>query len=257
MSKAHRTAVRTAECQAPGCDKPQHSRVYCSAHASRLRRTGSLGDTPIGEYARQGCLAGDCDKPHARNGYCVKHATRIERHGDPDIVLPDATQLHRVGAEAPRWTGDEATYGAVHKRHDAELGPAKDHPCVDCDEAAVNWSYDGGCPDEKVEDGLLYCVHNEHYSPRCWHHHRIKDGLIKSHCKRGHLLPEFEPGVRRHCQECRADAGRQRIAAMTAAKHALGVPWRRYLAVFGQSGVMAECVLWAAEACAAAEARGE
>ena len=82
-----------------------------------------------------------------------------------------------VGADHPSWKGDDVLYEQVHYRMDRSLGKAKYTDCTDCGDgtAAADWSYDGGCADERIWHGHPYCPHPEHYHPRCRHHHRVLD----------------------------------------------------------------------------------
>lgn len=70
------------------------------------------------------------------------------------------------------WRGDEASYKAIHLR----LGAPGQHACVDCRKHAEEWSYCGNCGAEQVsEEGVPYCAHREHYTPRCVKCHREYD----------------------------------------------------------------------------------
>ncbi len=74
------------------------------------------------------------------------------------------------GEETPQWKGNEANYGAVHKRLRVNRGPAMNHPCAEgCGNQADHWSYDGFCPSERydVKRKCPYCPHEGHYQPRC------------------------------------------------------------------------------------------
>jgi hypothetical protein len=157
-------------------------------------------------------------------------------------------------------TNPEPGYSGWHQRlRRTLLGQPADHACIDCDQPAAEWSYQGDCPEERTElmDGWLarYCLHAEHYLPRCVLHHVLNDRGHQTHCQRsGHLLPD-EPDAqgRRVCRECANERNRERDAIIRPARLALGVTLREYRRLFGRSVVMAEAVLWAAEACAAAQ----
>jgi hypothetical protein len=74
----------------------------------------------------------------------------------------------------------------------------------------------------------------------------------KTHCPAGHPLQG--PEGHRDCGQCPRNQGWIKRGVLTrAARERLGMKRRDYEALFGQSGVMAECVLWAAEACASVE----
>lgn len=61
-------------CDVPGCDKPKHGSLYCSAHHSRWKR---LGD-PLAPYERTGnvgllCDVEGCDQPRRKRTWCASH----------------------------------------------------------------------------------------------------------------------------------------------------------------------------------------
>ena len=110
-------------------------------------------------------------------------------------VLVDGASLRRTGGTRScgclarekasatcvmrNWTGDAATYSAVHQRIRSSRGAASDHPCEDCGSPAEDWSYRGGCPDERIEPrkGLLmpFSLNPTLYDPRCKTCHRNFD----------------------------------------------------------------------------------
>lgn len=162
---------------------------------------------------------------------------------------------------------DVVCYSQAHRRIKKALGKAEYYSCADrCGQHAKDWSYEGGCPEELTEPNgaalRIYCLHQEHYRPRCGPCHYRHDHELNTHCKHGHLLDEdnLVPSLAdkgwRVCRQCMLDVSRERNAAVSAAHQALGITSREYRAVFGQSGVLAGAVLWAAEACAAAAAAG-
>ncbi|AGM12155.1 hypothetical protein M050_gp57 [Streptomyces phage Sujidade] len=69
------------------------------------------------------------------------------------------------------------TYRAVHSRLEREQGRAAERDCVDCEEQAVHWSYDGLDPNElKSSLGYSYSTKPDHYQPRCKPCHVRFDG---------------------------------------------------------------------------------
>lgn len=90
---------------------------------------------------------------------------------------------------------------------------------------AHRWSYTqkhGPIPDGLQLDHFVCnnpaCVNPDHVRPVTQRENLLRGetvgavNLAKTHCKRGHLLPEARNGVRR-CAECRRLADRQRAAA--------------------------------------------
>lgn len=76
------------------------------------------------------------------------------------------------------------SYHAMHAHLRWSFGSATEHPCIDCDdtERPHEWSYVRGCPDELLggqNDGrpnpVPYCLHVEHYQPRCKGCHKAMD----------------------------------------------------------------------------------
>lgn len=71
------------------------------------------------------------------------------------------------GSESRTWKGGGVTYSGAHERVKAHRGKAREHNCVDCSTTAEDWSYVGGAPDERVQNGLAYSPSPEFYVPRC------------------------------------------------------------------------------------------
>lgn len=61
-------------------------------------------------------------------------------------------------------------YGAAHKRVTKLRGRAGSHPCHDCGYPAIDWSYQGGDPNELIADNEWkspYSLDPVYYVPRC------------------------------------------------------------------------------------------
>lgn len=83
---------------------------------------------------------------------------------------------------APKQRLDVVSYFGMHCRIRRERGKASDKTCVDCGEAAHQWSYDGLDPDELHYDPpgkrrLSYSLDQNHYAPRCASCHYRRDGI--------------------------------------------------------------------------------
>lgn len=150
------------ECDVEGCTKTARSKTaaYCEMHYCRIRRHGTLET-----LHRTGCLVDGCEKPHDALGYCSTHLSRVRRRGDANFEY--------VGPNNHNWTGDAASYGAVHQRLRKARGPARNHPCVDCGEPARHWSWnrDGGVDDSVHPYGLNF----DGFVPRCVKCHKRFD----------------------------------------------------------------------------------
>lgn len=151
-------------CTAPGCEREARlvDGTLCHMHERRLARTGrveGMGRAP------ELCVIDGCTDP-ARTvaGHCGKHHERIRKHGDPETV------------DVPRWTGDRASYSAVHQRLPRERGRAATHACVDCGGGAHQWSYGhvNGPGHRECEIGP-YSVDLDDYYPRCTSCHKKFD----------------------------------------------------------------------------------
>jgi hypothetical protein len=107
---------------------------------------------------------------------CKLHATRLRRHGDPHVVIPSDERDLAIGERNTNWTGDGATYLAMHQRLRKHRGPARTRACFACGAPARQWSYDHCDPDERVsDDGLPYSVNLDRYQPRCVPCHKAYD----------------------------------------------------------------------------------
>jgi hypothetical protein len=166
----------TENCSVEDCPSPPRSTYaeYCETHYYRLRRTGKLTvDNPQrpqrGICTVDGCEALD-DGPH---GLCAKHITRYRRHGDPLAFRPNPMP---TGPAVATWTGDLATYPALHQRVKKNRGVPSLHICVDCGTQAQHWSYDHTDPEELFEEGYgAYSLDIYRYEPRCVRCHKNFD----------------------------------------------------------------------------------
>lgn len=174
-----------ASCSAPDCAEPVYHRepLLCRAHYFRLWRTGTLGTAPVrGAYPARiaapvrvahPCAAPDCDTTVWAT-YCDLHATRFRRYGTTELLGGPAP---RYGAENTSWTGDGASYSAVHLRLNKTLGSARHYPCVGgCGGAAAQWAFDHEAPTRRL-DPLTgpYSTSLDDYRPMCVSCHKRYD----------------------------------------------------------------------------------
>lgn len=69
----------------------------------------------------------------------------------------------KSGSDNPAWKGDEVGYHAAHSR----FGDAKAHTCP-CGQQALDWSYIGGAPDERLDKlGRRYSPNPDYYQALC------------------------------------------------------------------------------------------
>ena len=93
--------------------------------------------------------------------------------------------LHVEQVAALRRTpeGQAPSYHAMHAVLRTRFGAALEYACIDCGdtEQPHEWSYIRGCPDELTEPAidrstpLAYCLHVEHFAPRCRECHLAMD----------------------------------------------------------------------------------
>lgn len=156
---------RRGTCSVPECDRPDDGALgLCRPHYGRQWSGRPLGIGPVPPPARGQCSVDGCTDPHSSRGYCVSHYGRFRRHGDPLHVV-----RYGVRDEAPNWRGDQAGYGAIHDRLRIERGRASEHSCDECGRQALDWTYDYGDSDERVDqqEGHVYSLSPEHYRPMC------------------------------------------------------------------------------------------
>ncbi len=162
--------ARGRQCSIEGCNRKHQGRGYCETHLRRFIQGGDPGKVEI-EPRRPGaaCSVEGCGKSirGGGRGWCNAHYIRWSKTGSPTTPLPD---------HPPRWTGDAATYAAIHLRLRKTRGRAADQSCVTCGKEARHWSYDHADPAE-IRDGrgIPYSLNLSHYQPMCQPCHRRFD----------------------------------------------------------------------------------
>lgn len=120
--------------------------------------------TALGLY-EAGCTVREVQELIGK-GY--KAQTILERH------LPErrsSARRNQRGPANPVWR-ERPGYQAAHLR----LGDAKERTCVDCESPAREWSFTGDCRAPLTDDlGRVYCMHPQHYEPRCSACHYVYD----------------------------------------------------------------------------------
>lgn len=118
------------------------------------------------------CSVRGCEQETHARGWCGKHYRRWMRHGDVFCV-----GVSPRGERHPDWTGDRATYLAVHHRLYRERGYAKSYTCITCERPAQQWAYQHGDPDELIDSkGRVYSTNLDLYEPMCALCHTAFDG---------------------------------------------------------------------------------
>ena len=167
-------------CELDGCDNParSHRTAVCEMHYYRMRRNGSyllkrelIPETTESQTTKRTvirlpitplCRVVGCSKYRKAHGYCGMHWERVRKHGDPEVVVK------------PTWTGDDATYVAVHLRLRTTLGPASEYECI-CGKPARQWAYLHNDPDERTSEIGPYSVDQACYLPMCVKCHKRMD----------------------------------------------------------------------------------
>lgn len=117
---------------------------------------------------KQKCAADGCESVEdGASRFCKMHGTRVRRHGDAGAVILHADRDHPCGERNHAWTGDDATYTAMHRRVSRARGKASEQACVDCGKAASHWSYDRKCENEVQSEYGPYSTNVGRYQARC------------------------------------------------------------------------------------------
>lgn len=203
-------------CSIEGCAGQVRTRGWCNAHYMRWWYTGTTDGPPVARRTKgRTCSVGGCKRKHCGQGYCEGHLRRFLRHGDPGPAEFEPRQPGAVckieGCESTTkgghgwcnahyirwsktgdpltplpekvhwWTGDQATYNAIHFRLKNERGPARENPCLRCGKPAQEWAYDHADPDERVSPKMQpFSLNLNHYQPLCRSCHRKLDGPAKA-----------------------------------------------------------------------------
>lgn len=116
------------------------------------------------------CTVEGCDRKHCAKGLCYRHYKKLWKY---DSVNGRPRQQH--GALGPSWTGEDATYKAVHIRLRTNRGRASRHTCSECDRQALDWSYTHDCPNEQQSERGPYSTDLSRYQPMCRPCHKKLD----------------------------------------------------------------------------------
>lgn len=156
------TAACRPRCAVVGCEKPQHAKGFCSAHATRLKRCGDpLAPRKRATHAGLLCEVEGCGQPRRKVTFCAAHYA----------------QRSASGTAAPFvWKWGDGGYVPSHRRLARVLGRAAERTCVDCGGTAAHWSYEHNDPAERLDGrGSPYSRKPECYAPRCAKCHRRFD----------------------------------------------------------------------------------
>lgn len=167
------------QCSVDNCDKPVKTRQLCNAHYSAFLK---FGDPTVSHKRRATlCSVEDCGRPHEALGFCVMHYARYKSNGDP--LVRRTSGPRPKGAANPKYlVGTDVNYWVAHRRVKAARGTASQFACVDCGNAAREWSYDKTDPEQlygppKPGSPYIapYSLDVQRYHPRCVPCHRWQD----------------------------------------------------------------------------------
>ncbi len=171
--------MEQATCAVDGCNRARRGTrtEWCNTHYFRVYRNGHPGPAEIAvKGVFKSCAFDGCDARATALSYCNKHYLRLRTHGDPAHVSAPPS-----GAEHPSWSGEAATYDAMHGRVRAAKGSASNYECVRCTARARHWAYDHSDPNERrelVRGGprpVPYSLDVERYQPMCVPCHKRMD----------------------------------------------------------------------------------
>ena len=119
------------------------------------------------------------------------------------------------------WSGDDATYEAVHARVFNLRGSAKNYRCAMCEQQADEWAYDHSDPNEKRDPlNRPFSTDLDTYRPLCRSCHRREDASLKTECVNGHPYDDVNtwigPKGQRGCRACNREKHAQRKARLRA-----------------------------------------
>lgn len=170
-------------CPIDSCGRPARHWAddahVCRMHWKRWSRSGSFEKVRITappRAQRETCVIEDCQQvDEGAHGLCKLHAGRLRKHGDPLKVIAHEERQIPTGPAHPGWTGDNATYSAVHQRLQRVRGRARQHRCVDCGERAAHWSLDRSARQVLQSAEGPYSTDLAMYAPRCVPCHKRYD----------------------------------------------------------------------------------
>jgi len=137
--------------------------------------------TPRLDGIKRKCKIKGCSRTAQYTDICKLHKARIARHGDPHIVLKGGRKPGFSPESHPKWKGDQGGYYAAHSRVVRKFGKASEYNCIDCQDVAVQWSYDHKAHDEKVDTKRgAFSLDPNHYWPRCCSCHKKFDLMQKA-----------------------------------------------------------------------------
>ncbi len=177
-------------CSIDDCDRPSAGRGWCSLHWKRWRAHGDPLYVRPAPAPKPRCAVDGCERTKHGNVYCSKHYQRFVKNGDPLVVGDHYPGRNRLPVPS---------YAGLHKRLFYDRGKAAAYECVDCGAPADEWSYDGGCPNEVLENyrgtWIAYTTDQSMYSPRCRPCHRRRD---ESLCRERDAAGRWAPAATIH-----------------------------------------------------------
>lgn len=163
-------------CKIDSCERPVHLRDWCRRHYLRwIRYSSPTAGAPLREPPPEDglCTIKDCTKTHKARGMCGAHYVLWRTKGSPIPGKPLAGEKHY------KWTGNDASYEAIHLRIYKAKGKASSYRCQHCENGARHWAYDHQDKNQRYGTNkghtLVYSLSLDHYIPLCGSCHKVLD----------------------------------------------------------------------------------
>lgn len=161
-----------------GCDKAPRSKhaTLCPKHYHRVYRYGTVSPQhPLRYIDLTGQAQGELTVKRRGDGGWICDCSC----GASVLVLTGDWNRGQstCGNRSIHFRSDDAGYSAAHDRLRTDMGQASTHPCTDCGQRALHWSYNHTAGDnERIgSDGYPYSLDADDYSPRCVPCHKRYD----------------------------------------------------------------------------------
>lgn len=164
------------ECELHFCAKPVRpgNGTLCEGHYNQRRKGRPFSELRPRRISG-GCGIDGCEKERKRGRYCAMHTARVHRHGDPDAMVHQRDRNLPRGSAHANWTGENATYNAVHFRLRNKRGKPSEHSCFECGEAAKQWAFYHNRGAGIASEYGPYSVSLEDYEAMCVPCHKRMD----------------------------------------------------------------------------------
>ncbi|QGJ92844.1 hypothetical protein PBI_BEAGLE_85 [Arthrobacter phage Beagle] len=154
------------------------SATLCEGHYNQKRRGKPFTELRPRRIEGTSCAVDGCEQER-KGQYCSMHSARIARHGNPDTVIEYKDRQFPKGENHPWWTGEDATYNAIHFRLRDTRGKACEHKCFECESDASQWAYVHNRGSALTSEHGPYSVNLDDYEAMCVPCHKTMDLRLK------------------------------------------------------------------------------